>query len=168
MPTLTFNGESFLVHHAVKGPDFVHGYDDTGILIVAFDGVTDFSLFSYDGTYMDPGHCRSEGCNDVKFVGGTWQTRDGSPLLRTGVITLTAASWEGDDPYTQRVSVAGTTARSKVDMQPDATTIMAMMEDGVSAMYVANDNGDLTVYALGEAPSVDITVQVTVTEVAGL
>ena len=85
---------------------------------------------------------------------------------KTASVTLPAAGWSGDDPFTQSISVAGITAKSKVDIQPDAVVLKAMMDDGVNAMYVANDSGVLTVYALGSAPKTDMTVQVTVTEVS--
>lgn len=80
-------------------------------------------------------------------------------------VSLFAASWAGDGPYTQAVALDGVTAQSKVDMQPDAAVLAAMMDDGVSALYMANDGGALTAYAVGAAPKTDMTVQVTVTEV---
>lgn len=83
----------------------------------------------------------------------------------TAAITLSAASWTGNDPYTQAISIAGVTAQSKVDLQPDATVLAAMMDAGVNAMYVENNNGVLTAYALGAAPTTDLTVQATITEV---
>lgn len=83
----------------------------------------------------------------------------------TSTVTLAAASWTGDDPYTQTVTIAGITAQSKVDLQPDATVLAAMMDAGVNAMYVENNNGVLTAYALGAAPTTDMTVQATITEV---
>ena len=84
---------------------------------------------------------------------------------RTASVTLTASGWSGDGTYTQAITIPNTTAQSKVDLQPDATVLVAMMDAGVSAMYVANDNGVLTAYAVGAAPTADMTVQVTVTEV---
>lgn len=84
---------------------------------------------------------------------------------KTASVTLPAAGWSGDDPYTQAISVAGITAKSKVDIQPDATVLAALIDDGVNALYVANDNGSLTAYAVGAAPKSDMSVQVTVMEV---
>ena len=69
MATLTFNGESYTVDHAVKGEDFIHGYDANSVMIVSFEGITNFADFDYDGTYMEPEHCLAEGCNVVKYVG---------------------------------------------------------------------------------------------------
>ena len=75
--------------------------------------------------------------------------------------------WTGDaSPYTQTVTISGTTANSKVDLQPDATAIAQMAEDGTAALYIANDNGTLTANAVGEKPTVALTIQATITEVS--
>ena len=80
MPTITFNGESFTVDHAVKGADYIHGFDADGILIVAFDGVANFSAFSYNGTYMNPSDCLAEQCNNMVYCGGVVKTRGGTTV----------------------------------------------------------------------------------------
>jgi len=174
MAILTYGDLSYEVDHAVKGADFIHAYDANAVMIVAFDGIVDFSGFTYDGTYMEPEHCLAEGCNDVKYVEGALKKADGTPLSPADIgvtapakfasIMLSAAAWTGDETYTQVVSIDGVTPQSKVDLQPNAATLTAMIEDGVSALYVANDNGVLTAYALGAAPTVDMAIQATVTE----
>lgn len=74
--------------------------------------------------------------------------------------------WVGAaSPYTQTVTISGTTVNSKVDLQPDATTIQQMADDGTVALYIANDNGTLTAYAVCEKPTVELTVQATIMEV---
>ncbi len=81
-------------------------------------------------------------------------------------ITL-STNWTGDSsPYTQAVTISGTTVNSKVDLQPDATAITQMADDGTVALYIANDNGTLTAYAVGEKPTVELTIQATITEVS--
>lgn len=80
MATLTFNGESFAVDHAAKGADYIHGYDADGVLIVSFDGITDFSGFSYDGSYMNPSDCLTELCNGMVYCGGKVKTRGGADI----------------------------------------------------------------------------------------
>lgn len=80
-------------------------------------------------------------------------------------VELDADSWVGtESPYSQTLdgTVLGT---YKVDLQPDATTIAQLIEDGVSALYIENDNGTLTAYAIGEKPTVDLTIQATQEEV---
>ena len=81
-------------------------------------------------------------------------------------ITL-STDWTSDaSPYTQSVAISGTTANSKIDLQPDATTIAQMTEDGTVALYIANDNGTLIANAVGEKPTVALTIQATITEVS--
>ena len=76
-------------------------------------------------------------------------------------------TWIGEDPYTQTVTVTGytITANSKVDLQPDANGIAQLIEDGVQALYIANNNGTLTAYSVGAEISTAMTIQCTVTEV---
>lgn len=94
MATITFNGESFDVDHAVKGSDYVHGYDVNGICVFALDGVTDFSGITYDGIYMDPRDCMAEACNNVKYCGGELKTADGEKV-NLGLIE----TWTNSNAY---------------------------------------------------------------------
>ena len=80
-------------------------------------------------------------------------------------VTL-STNWTGNtSPYTQSVTISGTTSNSKVDLQPDATAIAQMAEDGTVALYIANNNGVLTANAVGEKPTAEMTIQATITEV---
>lgn len=55
MATVTYNGETFSCVTALKGADYVHLLDSEGIMVAAFDGVEDFSLFTIsDGDWTDP------------------------------------------------------------------------------------------------------------------
>jgi DNA/RNA endonuclease YhcR with UshA esterase domain len=63
------------------------------------------------------------------------------------------------------VSGVNITNNSKVDLQPNAATIQQLIDDGVSALYIQNNNGTLTAYAIGAHPSVQLSVQCVVTEV---
>ena len=79
-------------------------------------------------------------------------------------------SWtdSGSGYHSEAVTVTGATitGSSKVDLQPGAAAIQQMISDGVLALYVANDNGTLTAYAVGAAPTAALTLQCTVTEVS--
>ena len=87
-------------------------------------------------------------------------------LPSSGSIALSAA-WSGNGPYTQTVTVTGAavTQHSKVDLQPTAAQLAALLADGVTALVIENNAGTLTAYALGAAASASMTVQCTVTEV---
>lgn len=81
-------------------------------------------------------------------------------------ISLTAAGWTGaESPYTQVVSIPSGTTNDVVDLQPDDATIMQVVEDGVLALKVDNVDGVFTAKAFSNKPSVDITLQATLTEV---
>ena len=86
--------------------------------------------------------------------------------VKKAALSLPAASWAGSaSPYTQSVTIDGITVNSKVDLQMDSTAIGVMVDSGTIAIYIANNNGTLTAYAVGEKPAADLSVQVTITEV---
>lgn len=81
-------------------------------------------------------------------------------------ITIPAANWTGDvNPWSQVVTMSGVTANNKIDLQPTAMQIVDMQNNGV-ALMAENDNGTVTVYAIGSKPTVDYTMQALITEVA--
>lgn len=87
------------------------------------------------------------------------------PKIKTASVTLAAASWSGSaSPYTQTVSVSGATAKSRIDLNASAAVLAAAM-DGGYGLVIGNNNGTVTVYAVGAKPTTAITVQVSITEV---
>lgn len=77
-------------------------------------------------------------------------------------------TWTGDtSPYTQSITISGytVTLNSKVDIQPSAEVLAQLINDGVLALYIANDDGTLTAVAVGEKPSAAMTIQATIEEV---
>lgn len=87
----------------------------------------------------------------------------GEAAITLGSITLTAAGWSTEEPYSQAAALAGLTAGSLVALHPTAAQLMALQEAGVTALTAANANGTLTVYTLGAAPAADLTLQITIT-----
>lgn len=87
----------------------------------------------------------------------------GEAAITLGSITLTAAGWSTEEPYSQAAALAGLPAGSLVALHPTAAQLMALQEAGVTALTAANANGTLTVYALGAAPAADLTLQITIT-----
>lgn len=80
-------------------------------------------------------------------------------------ITLPAANWKNaESPFFQTVEIAGISASSKVDIQPNKDQIAKFCIDG-TMLHIENDSGTATAYAIGTKPAEDITLQVTLTEV---
>lgn len=88
----------------------------------------------------------------------------GSPS-RLANITLLASKWTGkDSPYSQVVSIAGITPYSKVDLLPSVEQLAVFHNKDV-AFVTENEGGVVTVYAIGEKPLNDYTMQASITEV---
>lgn len=91
--------------------------------------------------------------NDVKMV------------ARIGEVTLSASNWVGEDSlYSQTVSIEGVTENSQVDLTPDVQQLAVFYNKDIS-FVTENDGGVVTVYAIGQKPLNDYTIQVTITEV---
>ena len=88
-----------------------------------------------------------------------------APMVLASSVILRAAAWEGSDgTYSQVVEVAGVTPNSKVDLQPTPEQL-AEFHDKDLAFTTENNGGVVTVYAIGDRPQNDHTIQVTVKEV---
>lgn len=89
----------------------------------------------------------------------------GGKTPKIGEVTLLASAWVGSDSlYHQVVEIEGVTENSQVDLTPSVQQLMIFYEKDLS-FVTENDNGTVTVYALGQKPTNDYTIQVTITEV---
>ena len=80
-------------------------------------------------------------------------------------VELLAANWEGEaSPYYQVVTIRGATEYSQIDLKPTIDQL-AIFHDKDLAFVAENEDGMITVYALGDKPQNDYTIQVTITEV---
>lgn len=103
-------------------------------------------------------------CNEVEELSGAVPEKQ--EQIDKLTLTLTAAGWTGSaSPYSQGVSITGGTATTQVDIQADDTVIQQMLDDSTNAIYIANNNGTFTAYAVGEKPTADLSIQVTVYDV---
>ena len=85
--------------------------------------------------------------------------------IRVADINLLASAWGGNvSPYYQVVDIAGVTEYSQVDVTPDVSQLNIFRDKDLS-FVTENENGIVTVYAIGDKPQNDYTVQVTITEV---
>ena len=80
-------------------------------------------------------------------------------------ITLLASKWVGSSsPYSQVVAVEGVTAYTKVDLLPSVEQL-SIFHNKDLAFVTENEDGVVTVYAIGDKPTNDYTIQATLTEV---
>ena len=82
-------------------------------------------------------------------------------------VTLLASAWEGDgDDYSQVVIIPDVTTHTKVDFQLTKEQVVEFRSKDL-AFFAENDGGTITVYAVGDKPKGDHTLQITKTEVNG-
>lgn len=80
-------------------------------------------------------------------------------------VTLPAAGWKnGESPFFQAVELEGISVSSLVEIQASKEQIAKLCADG-TAIYIENDGGAATAYAIGTKPAEDLVLQVTLTEV---
>ena len=85
---------------------------------------------------------------------------------RIANVVLPANKWVGtSSPYSQIVSIEGATNNSQVDLTPSVAQLAVFYEKDL-AFVTENDGGVITVYAIGQKPQNDYTIQVTITEVS--
>lgn len=89
----------------------------------------------------------------------------GGSTATIGSVELLAANWVGSgNLYSQVVSVPGVTANSQVDLTPSVEQLVVFYEKDLT-FVTEQENGVVTVYAIGQKPTNDYTIQVTITEV---
>lgn len=87
------------------------------------------------------------------------------PTAKIAYIDLLASEWIKEGIYySQSVSIQGVTENSQVDLTPSIEQL-ATFYDKDLGFVAENDGGNVTVYALGQKPQNDYTIQVTITEV---
>lgn len=87
-----------------------------------------------------------------------------SSTLRVGTLSIPTSGWIGEGPYTQVITIPEGNSSTKVDIQVDDNAIQQMIDNDVSALYISNTDGVFTVHAVGEKPSVDLTIQISCSE----
>jgi hypothetical protein len=91
-----------------------------------------------------------------------------TPSAKIGEVTLPSNKWitknvEGS-LHSQIASINSVTANSQVDLTPSVEQLAIFYEKDL-AFVTENEDGVVTVYAIGQKPQNDYTIQVTITEV---
>lgn len=86
-------------------------------------------------------------------------------LPRIAEVTLLASAWTGENNlHSQVVSIDGVTEYSKVDLQPSIEQLAIFHEKDIT-FVTENEDGVVTVFVIGVKPTIDYTIQATITEV---
>lgn len=89
----------------------------------------------------------------------------GGASARISSVTIKASAWTGSGSlHSQVVTLSGITSYSKVDLLPSVEQL-AIFHDKDVAFVTENEDGVVTVYAIGDKPTNDYTMQVSITEV---
>lgn len=87
------------------------------------------------------------------------------PTAKISEVDLLSANWIGEtSPYYQVVNIEGVTENSQVDLTPSIEQLTIFYEKDLG-FVTENEDGIVTVYAIGQKPENDYTIQVTITEV---
>lgn len=85
---------------------------------------------------------------------------------RIAHIDLQAKDWktEAESLYSQVVSIEGATQYSKIDLNPSVEQLAIFHVKDIS-LVAENEDGVVTVYCVGQKPTADYQMQITITEV---
>lgn len=148
-------------------PDTIHGKSAYELAVMnGFNGTEQEWLASLKGekpqkyidyfTAEDVKKIVDEVVKNISIQGAT---------AKIGNVTILANKWVGtDSPYSQVVTVEGVTENSQVDLTPSAEQLAIFHEKDLT-FVTENEDGVVTVYAIGQKPENDYTIQVTITEV---
>lgn len=163
------------LHGKMSGLEMIRGYSAFEVAVInGFSGTVDEWLASLKGEDGDDGR----GIADIEVIENAFivtytdNTVERVPfhvkasVARISEVTLLAANWTGEDnPYAQRVNIEGVTERSQVNLTPSVEQL-AIFYDKSLAFVTENEDGAVTVYAIGQKPENDYTIQVTIAEVS--
>lgn len=121
----------------------------------------DHTTISNDaGAYME-----MEYAMDTKKYIDSLAFSSSNAAARLSEVTVLASAWKGSDSlYSQVVTIDGITHYSKVDLLPSVEQL-AIFHNKDVAFVTENEDGVVTVYAIGDKPTQDYTMQVSITEV---
>lgn len=161
------------LHGKMSGLEMIQGHSAFEVAVInGFSGTEEEWLASLKGN-NGRGIARVEITTDGYKFTYTDNTSETVPIhniqagsvARIGEITLLSVRWEGEgNLYSQVVYVEGITEYSQVDITPSVEQLVIFYEKDL-AFVTENDGGVLTVYAIGQKPENDYTLQVTITEV---
>ena len=146
----------------IKDGNWWIGEVDTGVRAEGIDGYSP----TISVTDIENGHrvtiTDKNGTNSYDIVGGSGGV---SSNARIADVVLLADAWIGENtPYSQVVTIPTVTSNTQVDLTPSVEQLSIFYNKDL-AFVTENDDGVVTVYAIGQKPMNDYTIQATLTEV---
>lgn len=156
------------LHASAKFPDVIQGKSAYEVAVLnGFEGTEAEWLESLKGNTPQKGvdYFTEEDIEEIVDEVSKNVTVAASSA-KIGYVTIYASKWVGTaSPYSQVVTVEGATENSQVDLTPTVAQLAAFHQKDL-AFVTENEDGVVTVYAIGDKPMNDYTIQVTITEVA--
>lgn len=138
-------------------------------LCITEDGAINYawSTAIFSGLAISAGIYNSDVIYEENFdILEQWKNNLLGNTLRISEVELLSSAWVGDNSlYSQVVTIDGVTANSQVDLTPSVEQLSIFYEKDLT-FVTKNIGGVVTVYAIGQKPQNDYTIQVTITEVA--
>ena len=154
-PVTSVNGQTGAVTLA-KGDVGLGNVDNTSDANKPISNATQVALNNKQAKITATGILKGDGKGNITAADSI-----DLPTEHISNISLPTASWKGSDPYTQTVTISGSTANTKVDIQFSEEIYDQLVADNVGYLAIKNVNGTLIAVAKGGKPSVNLTVQVT-------
>lgn len=170
MAIVTHGGIEYPCSTALRGADYVHLLNENGKMIVAFDGVTDFTGFAItDGSWSIPASDNDCHVAVVREDGNIGKGNHKCCMLvgffKGESITLPASGWAESTIATaeQTIPVEGMTAEIRPLAELDMSSATADNGEDLQAAWgsvgrVVSGDGTLTFYAYGGTPDLDLQV----------
>ena len=140
----------------------------TGDAAVSFNGINRETFYAHANSTNNPHNVTAAqiGAATTQYVNDYVNALIDALRPKSATAYMPSSNWVGSaNLYSQIVVINGVTANSKIDLQPTAAQIMSLNNAG-TAMVAENNNGTITIYAIGNKPNSDYTMQVLLTEVA--
>lgn len=154
----------------IQGPQGEKGEKgDTPGITFSYDEKTGELYYQSDGILLDKEYVDSNNLvtrQEIAALKEIINLLQAKSLVKTITINLPASKWVGEsDSYSQVVSIADITPYSKVDLQPTLEQLVIFHEKDIT-FVTENDDGIVTIYCIGQKPTLDYDIQATVTEIA--
>lgn len=153
----TGKAESYIeLKGSLSMPDAITGKSAYEIAVMnGFDGTEKEWLESLKG----------KDASETQIAAAVAEYMKDKPVATIGEVTLLASKWVGEaSPFSQVVTLAGVTENSQVDLTPSVEQLAVFHHKDLT-FVTENEGGVVTVYAIGDKPTNDYTIQVTITEV---